>query len=133
MRLILDERVKKGLFEYYGYDEEQRQYRPLQFSTESRHFKLAAGILSPEQSLYIQDRFLFFRPHNIEAAKRAEFDRSQVAEAAKRLSQRTELVAWLPQVRGMQLEQIQVHERRLDLARAALSTLEAYARAIATD
>jgi hypothetical protein len=133
MRLILDDKVKGAMFEYYGFDEEQRQYRPLQFTTEARHFALAAGILSSEQSVYIQDHFLFFRPHNLEAVKAAEADRSEVAATAKRLSERAELVAWLPYVRSMQLEQIRVHEKRLEHARAVLSALKAYVSAIATD
>jgi hypothetical protein len=133
LKLILDDRVKEVLFEYYGYDEEQRQYRPLQFATESRHFELAAGILSVEQSRYIQDHFLYFRPHTIEAAKAAEFDRSEVAATVKRLRERPELVAWLPQVRGLQLEQIVVHGNRLDRAREVLSALQASAGAAASN
>lgn len=107
--MVLGERVKAALFEYYGYDEDQRQYRPLQFATESRHFELAAGILSFEQSTYVQDHFLFFRTLNIETARKAEFDRAEVAATTKRLRERLELVDWLPQVSSMQLEQIQVH------------------------
>jgi len=130
LRLIRADSVKNVMFKYYGFDEEQRQYRPLQFSTESRHFELSAGILSLDQETRIQDEWLFFRPDNIESAKQAKINSDGVIEAANRLGERTELIAWLPQVRSMQLEQIQVHGMRLDRAREALAVLQDYAREI---
>jgi hypothetical protein len=56
-----------------------------------------------------------------------------VAATAKRLGERAELVAWLPSVRSMQMEQIEVDESRRGQARAAQSVLKAYASTIATD
>ena len=130
LRLILDESVKNAMFEYYGFDEEQRQYRPLQFATESRHFELAAGVLSNEQEVYIQDAWLFFRPYNFDAAKASQPEVAGIDEAAKRLQDRTALIAWLPYVRNLQLEQIEVHTSRLELASAALESLNEYSREI---
>jgi hypothetical protein len=128
MRLIDSELVKEKLFEYYNYDEEQRQYRPLQFTTESRHFALAAGILDRQQIIFMQDEFLFFLPGQIEAAaSRVEIDEDRLREAAIRLGKRTELIAWLPYVRSMQLEQIEVHKARLKRATEALQVLTDYA------
>jgi hypothetical protein len=128
MRLIGSELVKEKLFEYYNYDEEQRQYRPLQFMTESRHFALAAGILDRQQVTFIQDGFLFFRPGKIEeAASNVEIEENRLREAAVRLSERSELIAWLPYVRSMQLEQIEVHKARLERANEVLQVLTDYA------
>lgn len=131
--LVLDEDLKQSLFDYYGYDEGQRQFRPLQFVTESRHFALAAGILSNEQEMMIQDRWLFFRPYNIDAVREFEPDPDAVAAAANRLRQRPEFIAWLPYIRSMQLEQIAVHGDRLNKARSVLLALEDYAEKLATN
>lgn len=125
--LVGSQAVKDILFEYYGFDEEQRQYRPLQFETESRHFALAAGILSPAQEVFLQDTWLFFRPDNMEEVRAKKLDTEEVLATAQRLQQRSDLVAWMPYVRSMQLEQIGVHEARLRRARDALEALHAYA------
>ena len=131
LQLLLSQDVKDSLFSYYGYDESQWQYRPLQFSTEFRHFELSAGILTMEQEIYMQDNWLFIRPDNIAEARKARPDVSEVIAAAERLQNRPELVAWLPTVRSMQLEQIAVHEDRKRLAQHALDTLQNYASEIA--
>lgn len=127
LRLIRDEAVKRAMFGYYGYDESQRQYRPLQFATESRHFQLAAGVLSLEQELLFQDTWYYFTPDNFAAAKASQTEIAGVMAAAKRLQGRSELVAWLPYVREMQLDQIAVDRDRLERARATLETLNKYA------
>ena len=128
MQLIRSEEVKDVLFEYYNFDQEQRQYRPLQFMTESRHFELAAGVLDREQVVYVQDNYLFFRPSEMDEVKALEFDRDGVRKAAQRLAQRPDLIAWFPYVRSMQLEQIEVHRMRLDRAQKAFEVLQEYAR-----
>lgn len=131
MRLIRSVAVKDKLFEYYNYDEEQRQYRPLQFDTESRHFELAAGVLDRSQVTYIQDMHLFFRPDDVSSLPDVDSGEFSIREAALRLGQKPDLIAWLPYVRSMQLEQIEVHEARLIRAREALVALRSYASEIA--
>lgn len=126
LQLIRNEDVKDVLFEYYNYDQEQRQYRPLQFMTESRHFELAAGVLDKEQILFIQDEYLFFRPSELEELKTLKYDRTSIQQAAKRLGERKDLIAWLPYVRSMQLEQIEVHRMRLERAQKAVNALRQY-------
>ena len=66
----------------------------------------------------------------IESAKANLSGIGDVHAAANRLQERPELVAWLPYVRDMQIEQIAVHKVRLERARAALETLHDYAREI---
>ena len=131
MRLIRSVAVKDKLFEYYNYDEEQRQYRPLQFDTESRHFELAAGVLDRSQVTYIQDTILFFRPDDVSSLPDVDSGEFNIREAALRLGQKLDLVAWLPYVRSMQLEQIAVHAARLIRAHEALEALRSYASEIA--
>jgi hypothetical protein len=128
LRLIRDEEVKQSLFRYYGYDEEQRQYRPLQFATEHRHFELAAGVLTLDQSKAIQDRWWIFRPADLQDVREFAVDPDEVLAAAERLRGRHDLVSWLPYVRSMQLEQIVVHGKRLELVRQALDALRDHAR-----
>lgn len=127
LRLILDEPVKNAMFDYYGFDESQHQFRPIQIETEFRHFELAAGVLSHEQAVFIQDDWRIFSPRNFEMAKASQSEIGDVYAAAKRLQDRPQLVAWLPYVRDMQLEQITVHSKRLERARVALETLNDYA------
>jgi hypothetical protein len=128
LQLIRNDAVKDVLFEYYNFDLEQRQYRPLQFMTESRHFELAAGVLNKEQILFVQDNYLFFRPYEIEEIKALEYDREGIQEAARRLAERKELIAWFPYVRSLQLEQIETHRMRLDRANNALTALREYSQ-----
>ncbi len=42
--LLRDEKLKAALFEYYRFDEGQRQYQSLQLMTEIRHFEFAAKL-----------------------------------------------------------------------------------------
>lgn len=127
MRLLLDQELKDALYDYYGYDQSQRQFRPLQFSTEHRHFELAAGVLSHEQEVFSQDTLGFFIPGEIDEIEKGQLDLAQVRAAAQRFSERPELIAWLPQVRHLQIEQMSVHQSRLDRGKTVLDVLNRYA------
>ena len=87
-------------------------------------------MLSHEQDVFIQDTWRIFSPDNFETAKASQPETANVLAAAKRLQERPQLVAWMPYVRSMQLEQIEVHSTRLDRARVALETLNDYAQEI---
>lgn len=130
LRLILDESVKRSIFEYYGFDQSQHQFRPLQIQTEFRHFELVAGVLDHDQEVFVQDHWRIITPKNIEAVTASQAEFSNVLAAARRLQAREEFVAWLPYVRHMQMEQINVHGTRLEHARATLEKLKDYAREI---
>jgi len=123
MRLLLDQDLKDALYDYYGYDQAQRQFRPLQFATEHRHFELVAGVLSHEQEVYVQDTLKFFDPYDMDNIENGQSDLEQVKAAAKRLAERPDLIAWLPQVRHLQVEQMSVHQNRLSKAQAVLDAL----------
>ena len=124
LRLIRSDAIREKLFEYYNYDQTQRQYRPLQFTTESRHFELAAGVLDRKQITYIQDRYLFFRPDDLDEVPQIDVEEFRVEEAAKRLGDKADLIAWLPYIRSMQMEQIEAHQARLRRAHDALEVLQ---------
>lgn len=126
LRLIRSESVKNALFDYYGFDASQRQYRPLQFATEARHFELVAGVLTLAQDVYLQDEWLIFVPDTIAAIEAAAPPDGDVLEVALRLAERDDAVAWLPYVRQMQAEQVMIHGMRLDRAREVLALLLAY-------
>jgi hypothetical protein len=126
LKLIRSDSVRNVMFEYYGFDASQRQYRPLQFDTEMHHFKLVAGVLSHEQERYVQDTWMIIGPDEIDAIRESAADLDGVMAAAERLRSRPDLVAWLPYLRQLQLEQIMVHEVRLENAHRVLETLHEY-------
>ena len=130
LRLILDESVKNVMFDYYGFDESQRQYRSLQIDTEFRHFELAAGVLSHEQEVFIQDNWRLFGPDDFAIANASQLEGANILATTKRLQEQPEFIAWLPYVRDMQLEQISIHGKRLDRAHLALKALNDYAQNI---
>ena len=72
-------------------------------------------------------------PKNIKAMKAIQPGVSNFLAAAKRLQARPEFVAWLPYVRGMQIEQIEVHHGRLERAQAVLERLKHFAQEFRLD
>ena len=127
MRLLLNLELKDALYEYYGYDENQRQYRPLQFMTEFRHFELAAGILSHEQYVFVQDELYVVSPGELENFDESRMDLDEIRAAAERFRSRSELVDWIPDTRSMQVEQAFTHRDRLERAKTVLDKLRNYA------
>lgn len=123
LSLLRDDELKSALFEYYRYDQSQRQYLSLQLMTEFRHFELAAGILTNEQYIWLQDEMgdiYSSMPVNV------EFTPDQLnalVEAAQRTKDSPAFVAWLPEARSMQLELKVTHESRLKRATTLLDIL----------
>lgn len=122
--LLRNEALKAALFEYYRYDEGQRQYQSLQLMTEIRHFEFAANILSTEQHMWVQDNYYIFNPKTVLDVRYPDAGIEGVIETAQRLQESPDFIAWLPQARGIQLELIQTHKGRLKLAETLLSILE---------
>ncbi len=124
LALLRNDKLKSALFEYYRYDESQRQYLSLQLMTEFRHFELAAGILTNEQYVWMQDEIGYVSPgvpSDIEVTA-AQLD--ALVEAAQRLKDSPDFVAWLPEARSMQIELADTHESRLRRAHALLTILK---------
>ncbi len=124
MRLIRNQELKAVLFDYYGFDQSQGQYRPLEFKTEFKHFELVAGVLNYDQVRLLQDEIGYVTDVRIDEIRKLRVDNLEVLLAAKRLAERPGVRDWLPQIRRMQIEQIMVHNRRIERAQAVLDILE---------
>lgn len=126
LKLIRNPAIKKALHEYYGYDQNQRQFLGLLHMIEFRYFELSAGVVTLEQYRFVQDRWFVVNPRNLQEVRDAQPQQAGVRAAAGRLSENKELLAWLPKVRGLQVEQAVAHTARLENARSLLSTLQEY-------
>ena len=105
----------------------------MEFNKEHRYFELVAGVLSHEQEVFSQDTLKFFDPYDMDNIENAQLDLAQVRAAAQRFSERSELIAWLPQVRHLQIEQMSVHQSRLDKGKTVLDALNRHATGSASD
>jgi hypothetical protein len=127
LKLIHDQDIRRVLRSYYSYDEVQRQYISLNLMVEFRYFELSAGIITPEQFRFVQDRWYVVTPSNLTQLQEAQPAPEGIVTASERLSANSELRAWLPKVRGLQIDQIMSHTGRLKNARALLDNLNEYA------
>jgi len=127
MRLIRDPEIKTRLHDYYSFDETQLQFRPLQFSVEFHHFKLANGVRSNDQVRFRQDKWMLVGPKDSEEVENTDpGNPDEVMAAAERLSNRPELVSWLTQLRELQMDQMLTHKKRIEFANAAIESLKGY-------
>jgi hypothetical protein len=127
MRLLLDLEIKDGLYDYYGFEETQSQFRPIQHFRETRHFELVAGVLSHEQAIFIQDNFFVVTPKSMAAFDGAIPDLDEVRASSDRLALNAAAIDWLPEVRDLQVEQIAMHKMKLEKADSVLQALRHYA------
>jgi hypothetical protein len=127
MRLLRDADIKAGLYDYYDFEEMQSQFRPIQHFIETRHFELAAGILSHEQDVFIQDEFFIISPGELDEYEGPIPNLDEVRAAARRLASNPGFIAWLPESRHIQVEQITMHEYRREKAQTALQALRSLA------
>ncbi len=126
LKLIRDKGVTRALHDYYEFDQAQRQFVSLNLMIEHRYFELSAGILSLEQYKFVQDGWHVVNAQKLPELRDARPNEEEVRAAAERLRADAELVAWLPKVRGVQVDQIMAHKRRLENARSLLGTLQDY-------
>ena len=130
LRLLREAEIKKALFSYYDYDQDQKQYRPLQFLSESRHFELAAGILSHDQARLVQDTLEIVQPGELDNIDRSLLKPDDIQATVQRFLDNEALIEWLPETRQLQLEQLLVNEIRLDKARDLLKLLRDYSETL---
>lgn len=126
LRLIRDPDIKRALHKYYSYDDAQRQYIDLNLRVEFRYFQLSADILNYEQHQFVEDGWYVVHPGNIEQVRSSDPGEEGVNAAARRLMMDQELLAWLPRVRRLQVDQITAHSGRLENARSLLASLGEY-------
>ena len=121
--LLRDTELKNTLFDYYRFDEGQRQFLNLQHMQEFRHFQLGAGVLTNQQlrqahvdwGVVSADEFEEFRGHAV--------DLVGVQAAAERLQANDSFVAWLPIAHEMQLELARINNDRQQRANELLEIL----------
>jgi hypothetical protein len=121
--LLRDEKLKAALFEYYRFDDGQRQFQSLQLMTEIRHFEFATKILSNKQRVWVQDNYYIYNPRTVDDVKYPESKIDAVIDAARRLQNSPDFITWLPEARGLQLELMKTNEVRLDRAETLLEVL----------
>jgi hypothetical protein len=95
----------------------------LQLMQEFRHFELVAGVLSTEQAKWVQDNLRIANPDRELPQETTGLEIDGIVEAAVRLSNMPEAIAWLPEARGMQEELVVTHSNRLERAKALLEIL----------
>ena len=71
----------------------------------------------------VQDNYYVFNPGSDTDVKYPESDIDAVVDAARRLQDSPDFIAWLPEARGLQLELTQINEMRLHGAEALLAIL----------
>ncbi len=130
MRLLRDPDIKNLLYDYYGYEADQRQFEAIWFPQELHHFKLAAGITSLEQERLIQDTWVFFRPDFMDEVRAAEVDEDELRKTVERFLAREEFINWVPQTRNMQQLQIRRNESILEKAKSLQGKLTEYLASI---
>ena len=124
LSLLRSDELKAALFEYYRYDKMMRQYLSLQLMTEFRHLKLVAGVLTNDQYVWMQDEMGYVSPTTKSNVKFNEQQLEQLLESATRLQASDDIVAWLPEIRSMQIELQDTHQRRQKHAEALLVILK---------
>jgi hypothetical protein len=130
LSLLQDPDIKNALYRYYDFHRTQNQYRPLQFMSEHRHFQLAAGVLSYEQARLVQDTWYVVTPADLEDFDDIRLDAAEVQAAVERFRSRDDLLAFLPEMRHLQIEQIIINEIRLQNAQEVLEILKRYAASL---
>jgi hypothetical protein len=130
LRLLREAEIKKALFSYYDFDQDQKQYRPLQFLSESRHFELAAGILSHDQARLVQDTLEIVQPGELDNIDRSLLKPDDIQATVQRFLDNEALIEWLPETRQLQVEQLVNNEIRLANARNVLKLLRDYSETL---
>ncbi|HKJ19009.1 MAG TPA: hypothetical protein VJ984_16770, partial [Xanthomonadales bacterium] len=133
LRLLREAEIKKALFSYYNFDQDQKQYRPLQFLSESRHFELAAGILSHDEARLVQDTLDIVQPGELDNIDRSLLTPDEIQTTVQRFLENEALIEWLPETRQLQVEQLVNNEIRLDNARNVLKLLRDYSETLELD
>ena len=82
---------------------------------------------SSRQIKFLQDKWLLVSPDDLEDVQGTDpGDPDEILAAARRLSERPELVSWLTQLREMQMEQILINNTRMKKAKAVIEALDVY-------
>jgi len=127
LRLLRDPEVKNALYTYYGLNRNIAQYRASQLMAEQRYHELAAGVLDYEHSRFIRDTWGVIGPDDLKQFDGAGLDLSGIHAVVERFRSNEDLVAWLPEIRNLQVELIDFNEWLLGEANRLQSQLGSYA------
>ena len=130
LRLLRDPEVKNALYSYYGLNRNLAQYRASQLMTEQRYHELAAGVLAYEHSRFIKDTWGVIGPDDLEQFDGSDLDLSGIDPVVERFGSNGDLMAWLPEIRSLQIELINFNEWLLDEANRLQSQLRSYAKSL---
>ena len=89
----------KSLFDYYRRDQANRNNQRGFDVAQDRYRELKARVLSTEQAEWILEQITVARHRDIETINALSYDEDSVVEAATRLQQNQDLVAWLNQLK----------------------------------
>ena len=128
--LLQDPEVKNALYSYYSLHRDLAQYRASDLMTEQRYYELAAGVLDYEHSRFIKDTWGVIGPDELEQFDGSGLDLSGIHPVVERFRSNGELVAWLPEIRNLQVGLINFNEWLLDEANTLQSQLGAYAESL---
>jgi hypothetical protein len=121
--LLRDMELKNSLFDYYRFDESERQYQSLQLMQEFRHFELGAGVLTNQQLRRAHVDWGIVRADELEEFRNDTVDLIAIKAAAERLQANHSFVAWLPIAHEMQLELARINGARQQRANVLLEIL----------
>jgi hypothetical protein len=123
LRLLRDAGLKNSLFDYYRFDESQRQFQSLQLMQEIRHFEFGAGVLTNKQHRQAHDDWGVVSAGEIVEFRNDTVDLVAVRAAAERLLANERFVTWLPIAHQMQMELANINRERQRRANVLLDIL----------
>ena len=121
--LLRNAELKSALFGYYQYDETTQQWIELFLKVEFEHFRLSAGILDNDIHIWTQDYIESIGPAGASTPDIPDSLMPTVMTAAQRLSEKPELVAFLPRSRRVQIDLMKMNGQRKKLAEQILAIL----------
>lgn len=121
--LLRDDELRNALFDYYRFDESERQYQSLQLMQEVRHFERGAGILDHRTSRDAKDRWGIVGNDELIAARQEKVDLDALTSAVERFIERDEFIAWLPISYEMQIEAAAMNAERRKRAQHLIDLL----------
>lgn len=130
LALIRSQRIKQALYEYYGFDQQSRQWMQLALAGEQHYFTLVAGVTDHDQERWVLEHVGNVTPGDADQLWNSRLDPQPVLDAVERLRARPGAVDWLPQLRTTQSESIYDNQRRLALAESLLQELKEYSSRI---
>jgi hypothetical protein len=124
--LLRNDEIRNGLYDYYRFDESERQYQSLQLMQEVRHFERAAGIVDHQMARDTKDRWGIVDDEGLNVARQESVNPEAVRAAVERFVERDEFIAWLPISYEMQIDAAQMNAERQTRAQRLIEQLRSH-------